>query len=237
MFLKVAGILTVKGSRGTIIEYFGLGVESLSCTGMATICNMGAEIGTTTSLFPFNQHMSDYLHATCRGEIATASKAFAHNLRADEGAEYDQLIEINLSELEPHINRPFTPDLAMPLSKLKTTVIEKHPIETETKTTMAMLEYHQQQLEKAEKRLDETNMVLQEFKEGAIQGKLLEMMRINRKSLDEEDKQEKARLEEKEKRLEEAKKEWEKAVLDWGKKLHEMDTQPGKDFVTWALGT
>ncbi|CAG8715939.1 13789_t:CDS:2 [Cetraspora pellucida] len=121
---KVAGILTVKGGTGAIIEYFGPGVESLSCTGMATVCNMGAEIGATTSLFPFNKRMGDFLRATQRGEIAAYAESFAHNLRADEGAEYDQLIEINLSELEPHINGPFTPDLATPVSKFKDAVTE-----------------------------------------------------------------------------------------------------------------
>ncbi|CAJ0760264.1 262_t:CDS:2 [Entrophospora sp. SA101] len=118
----VAGILTVKGGTGAIVEYFGPGVESLSCTGMATICNMGAEIGATTSLFPFNSRMSDYLRATNRADIAAFSESFAHNLKSDEGANYDHVIEINLSELEPHINGPFTPDLATPLSKFKDTV-------------------------------------------------------------------------------------------------------------------
>ncbi|CAG8487945.1 6226_t:CDS:2 [Ambispora leptoticha] len=122
VILKVAGILTVKGGTGAIVEYFGPGVESLSCTGMATICNMGAEIGATTSLFPFNRRMGDFLRATKRGEIAAYAESFAHNLRADEGAQYDQIIEINLSELEPHVNGPFTPDLATPLSKLKDAV-------------------------------------------------------------------------------------------------------------------
>ncbi|KAL1920040.1 uncharacterized protein VTP21DRAFT_1186 [Calcarisporiella thermophila] len=122
VILKVAGILTVKGGTGAIVEYFGPGVDSISCTGMATICNMGAEIGATTSLFPYNKRMGDYLRATKRPEIAAFSETFAHNLRADEGAEYDQLIEINLSELEPHINGPFTPDLATPLSKFKSAV-------------------------------------------------------------------------------------------------------------------
>lgn len=117
VILKVAGILTVKGGTGAIVEYKGPGVESLSCTGMATICNMGAEIGATTSMFPFNHRMVDYLNATKRGDIANYAKQFAHNLKADEGAEYDQVIEINLSELEPHINGPFTPDLATPISK------------------------------------------------------------------------------------------------------------------------
>ncbi|CAE6461204.1 unnamed protein product [Rhizoctonia solani] len=117
VILKVAGILTVKGGTGAIVEYTGPGVESLSCTGMATICNMGAEIGATTSLFPYNERMGDYLRATKRGNIAEYAKSFQHNLKPDQGAEYDQQIEINLSELEPHINGPFTPDLATPISK------------------------------------------------------------------------------------------------------------------------
>ncbi|KAF9531299.1 aconitase [Crepidotus variabilis] len=118
VILKVAGILTVKGGTGAIVEYLGSGVDSISATGMATICNMGAEIGATTSLFPFNNRMADYLNATKRPDIANYAKQFQHNLKADEGAEYDQVIEINLSELEPHINGPFTPDLATPISKL-----------------------------------------------------------------------------------------------------------------------
>ncbi|KAG6911031.1 hypothetical protein DXG01_005447 [Tephrocybe rancida] len=117
VILKVAGILTVKGGTGAIVEYKGPGVESLSCTGMATICNMGAEIGATTSLFPWNSRMADYLNATKRPEIAKYAESFKHNLAADQGAEYDNHIEINLSELEPHINGPFTPDLATPISK------------------------------------------------------------------------------------------------------------------------
>ncbi|KAI9218964.1 aconitate hydratase-like protein [Blastocladiella britannica] len=119
VILKVAGILTVKGGTGAIVEYFGPGVESLSCTGMATICNMGAEIGATTSVFPYNHRMSDYLRATNRSEIAAHADKFAHNLRADDGAKYDQIVEINLDTLEPHINGPFTPDLATPISQLK----------------------------------------------------------------------------------------------------------------------
>ncbi|KAG8794895.1 Aconitate hydratase mitochondrial [Serendipita sp. 401] len=122
VILKVAGILTVKGGTGAIVEYTGPGVESLSCTGMATICNMGAEIGATTSIFPFNNRMVDYLNATKRPEIAKYAQRFAHNLTPDQGAEYDQVIEINLSELEPHINGPFTPDLATPLSQFKEAV-------------------------------------------------------------------------------------------------------------------
>ena len=122
VILKVAGILTVKGGTGAIIEYKGPGVESLSATGMGTICNMGAEIGATTSVFPFNKSMHNYLNATKRNDIGNFAKTYAAGLREDEGAEYDQLIEINLSELEPHINGPFTPDLATPLSKFASEV-------------------------------------------------------------------------------------------------------------------
>ncbi|KAK6837892.1 hypothetical protein PG989_000995 [Apiospora arundinis] len=117
IILKVAGILTVKGGTGAIVEYHGPGVDTLSATGMGTICNMGAEIGATTSLFPFNDRMYDYLAATKRKDIGDFSRTYAKELREDDGAEYDQLIEINLSELEPHINGPFTPDLATPISK------------------------------------------------------------------------------------------------------------------------
>eukprot|EP00890_Picochlorum_soloecismus_P000019 jgi/Picsp_1/1017/NSC_04501-R1_aconitate mitochondrial-like len=114
---KVAGILTVKGGTGAIVEYFGPGLDNISCTGMGTICNMGAEIGATTSMFPYNARMGDYLRATGRSKIASVADSFAESLRADEGAEYDQIIEINLSELEPQINGPFTPDLAHGLSE------------------------------------------------------------------------------------------------------------------------
>lgn len=122
IILKVAGLLTVKGGTGAIIEYHGPGVQSLSCTGMGTICNMGAEIGATTSLFPFNDRMYDYLKATKRQHIGDFSRAYADGLTEDAGVEYDQLIEINLSELEPHVNGPFTPDLATPISKFKEAV-------------------------------------------------------------------------------------------------------------------
>lgn len=125
VILKVAGILTVKGGTGAIVEYFGPGVQSLSATGMGTICNMGAEIGATTSMFPFNHRMADYLNATKRANIAKYAQQFQHNLQSDEGAEYDQVIEINLSELEPHINGPYTPDLATPLSTFAKTVSDK----------------------------------------------------------------------------------------------------------------
>ena len=94
VILKVAGILTVKGGTGAIVEYTGPGVESLSCTGMATICNMGAEIGATTSMFPFNHRMVDYLNATGRADIGKYAQQFQHNLKADENADYDQMIEI-----------------------------------------------------------------------------------------------------------------------------------------------
>lgn len=119
VILKVADILTVKGGTGAIVEYYGKGVDSISCTGMATICNMGAEIGATTSTFPFNQRMADYLASTGRSAIAGEAKKFQQTvLTADAGAKYDQVIEINLDTLEPHVNGPFTPDLAHPISKL-----------------------------------------------------------------------------------------------------------------------
>jgi aconitate hydratase len=120
--LKVAGILTVKGGTGAIVEYFGPGVETMSCTGMATICNMGAEIGATTSLFPYNKRMYDYLVATGRQNIGEYANVWKRNLVPDEGAKYDQLIEIDLNTLEPYVNGPFTPDLATPLSQFKDAV-------------------------------------------------------------------------------------------------------------------
>ena len=122
IILKVAGILTVKGGTGAIVEYHGPGVNSISSTGMGTICNMGAEIGATTSLFPFNNSMYDYLAATKRRHIGDFARTYAAELKEDEGAEYDELIELNLTELEPHINGPFTPDLATPISKFKDAV-------------------------------------------------------------------------------------------------------------------
>ncbi|GAB4820522.1 hypothetical protein N2152v2_007568 [Parachlorella kessleri] len=114
---KVAGILSVKGGTGAIVEYFGPGVAELSCTGQATICNMGAEIGATTSMFPWSQKQYEYLVATSRENIAKLAKDFSENLKADEGAEYDQVITIDLSTLEPQINGPFTPDLAHGLTE------------------------------------------------------------------------------------------------------------------------
>ncbi|CAJ0941499.1 unnamed protein product, partial [Mesorhabditis belari] len=118
VILKVADILTVKGGTGAIVEYFGPGVDSISATGMATICNMGAEIGATTSVFPYNDSMKKYLEATGRGDIAGQAEKFKHLFVPDEGAHYDQLIEIDLSKLTPHVNGPFTPDLASPIDKL-----------------------------------------------------------------------------------------------------------------------
>jgi aconitate hydratase len=123
VILKVAGILTVKGGTGAIVEYFGDGADSLSATGKATICNMGAEIGATCSLFTYDAKMSDYLKATEREEVAKLADKIKDCLRPDPevyanpGTHYDQLIEINLDELEPHVNGPFTPDLAWPISK------------------------------------------------------------------------------------------------------------------------
>ncbi len=130
VILKVAGILTVKGGTGAIVEYFGEGANSLSCTGKGTICNMGAEIGATTSIFGYDTKMADYLRGTDRADVASLADAVAHHLTGDEEVYanpelyFDQVIEINLSELEPHINGPFTPDLAWPLSKFAAAVKE-----------------------------------------------------------------------------------------------------------------
>lgn len=123
VILKVAGILTVKGGTGAILEYFGEGAKSLSATGKGTICNMGAEIGATTSLFGYDDSMAEYLKTTNRAEVAELANEISAHLTGDDEVYahpekyFDQLIEINLSELEPHINGPFTPDLATPLSK------------------------------------------------------------------------------------------------------------------------
>ena len=125
VILKVAGILTVKGGTGSIVEYFGDGALSLSCTGKGTICNMGAEIGATTSTFAYDDSMERYLRATNRGNVADAANGVREHLTADEEVYenpeqyFDQVIEINLSELEPHINGPFTPDRATPISKMR----------------------------------------------------------------------------------------------------------------------
>ena len=118
VILKVAGILTVKGGTGAIVEYFGDGAKSMSCTGKGTICNMGAEIGATTSTFGYDESMERYLRSTGRDEVADAANAIAEHLTGDDEvyanpeAYFDQVIEINLDELKPHLNGPFTPDLA-----------------------------------------------------------------------------------------------------------------------------
>ena len=112
VILEVARVLTVQGGTGAIVEYIGDGADSISATGKATICNMGAEIGATCSVFGYDQHMSDYLNATGRGDIASAADKVTEHLRADEGAQYDKVIEIDLSQLKPLINGPHTPDLA-----------------------------------------------------------------------------------------------------------------------------
>jgi len=128
VILKVAGILTVKGGTGAIVEYFGEGANSLSCTGKGTICNMGAEIGATTSIFGYDVKMADYLRGTGRADVAELADKVAAHLTGDDEVYanpanyFDQVIEINLSELEPHINGPFTPDLAWPLSKFAAAV-------------------------------------------------------------------------------------------------------------------
>lgn len=123
VILKVAGILTVKGGTGAVVEYFGPGAASISCTGKGTICNMGAEIGATTSIFEYDEAMARYLRSTDRADVAELANSVAAHLRndpevdADPAKYYDQVIEINLDELEPHVNGPFTPDLAWPISK------------------------------------------------------------------------------------------------------------------------
>lgn len=132
VILKVAGILTVKGGTGAIVEYFGEGADAISATGKGTICNMGAEIGATTSIFGFDQKMSAYLRGTGRAVVADMADKMVADLRSDEdvylnpGKYYDQLIEINLSELEPHINGPFTPDAAYGISEFVKIVRERN---------------------------------------------------------------------------------------------------------------
>ncbi|MCX6152205.1 MAG: aconitate hydratase [Ignavibacteriales bacterium] len=132
VILKLAGILTVKGGTGAIIEYFGEGTKSISCTGKGTICNMGAEVGATTSIFPFDEKMANYLMKTDRKDVAEFAGSLKDFLSADPEVEqnpvkfFDKVIEINLSELEPHINGPFTPDLAVPISKMKVAVKENN---------------------------------------------------------------------------------------------------------------
>jgi aconitate hydratase len=128
----VAGILTVKGGTDAIVEYFGEGADALSATGKGTICNMGAEIGATTSIFAYDDKIKEYLEATGRADIAAEAEKVKEHLRPDAEVYaspekyYDQVIEINLSELEPHVNGPFTPDLAWPLSKFAQAVKENN---------------------------------------------------------------------------------------------------------------
>ncbi len=130
VILTVAGILTVKGGTGAVVEYFGEGATSMSCTGKGTICNMGAEIGATTSTFGYDESMERYLKATHRADVAELANGIKEHLTADPEVYanpdkyFDQVIEINLSELEPHVNGPFTPDLATPISKLKEEAIK-----------------------------------------------------------------------------------------------------------------
>ena len=130
VILKVSGILTVKGGTGAIIEYFGEGAENISCTGKGTICNMGAEVGATTSVFGYDQKMAAYLGSTDRTEIANLANGIAEHLNGDAevyanpAAYFDQVIEINLTELEPYVNGPFSPDLAWPISKFAAAVRE-----------------------------------------------------------------------------------------------------------------
>lgn len=125
VILKVAGILTVKGGTGAIVEYFGPGAKSLSCTGKGTICNMGAEIGATTSTFGYDESMDRYLRSTGRPEVADLANQIKEHLTGDDEVYanpeqyFDQVIEINLSELEPHLNGPFSPDIATPISKMR----------------------------------------------------------------------------------------------------------------------
>lgn len=131
VILKLLGMLTVKGGTGSIIEYFGDGCATLSCTGKATICNMGAELGATSSVFAYDEKMKSYLIATGRKDVADAVQPAASLLRADDDVTvnperyYDKVVEINLSSLEPQVNGPFTPDLATPVSKMKQTAREK----------------------------------------------------------------------------------------------------------------
>jgi len=138
VILKLAGILTVKGGTGAIIEYFGEGADKISCTGKGTICNMGAEIGATTSIFSFDTKMGDYLRSTGREELALLAENHKESLKADSeiyinpDKYFDQVIEINLSTLEPHLNGPFTPDRATPISQMAK-IAEKNNWPTEVK--------------------------------------------------------------------------------------------------------
>ena len=128
MILKLAGILTVSGGTNAVVEYFGPGAASISATGKATICNMGAELGATTSMFPYDERMAIYLRATGRDELAALADAHRHLLTADAEVEasperyFDRVVEIDLSTLEPHVVGPHTPDLARPISEMAAAV-------------------------------------------------------------------------------------------------------------------
>lgn len=132
IILKLAGILTVKGGTGAIVEYFGDGTKSISCTGKATICNMGAEIGATCSIFPYDEKMENYLIKTDRKDVAELANNYSKHLVADEDVAlnpekyFDKIIEINLDELKPHLNGPFSPDLAWPLQDMKKAAAENN---------------------------------------------------------------------------------------------------------------
>ena len=132
VILKLAGMLTVKGGTNAVIEYFGPGTENLSCTGKATICNMGAEVGATSSVFPFGVHIAEYLMATGRTEVAALASGVSAELRADDAVQahpeqfYDEVYHIDLSKLEPYINGPFTPDAACPLGGMKDRQAQEH---------------------------------------------------------------------------------------------------------------
>ena len=132
VILKLAGLLTVKGGTNAILEYFGPGTENLSCTGKATICNMGAEVGATSSVFPYGVHIAEYLMATGRKEVAAMASAICSELRADDAVIahpeqfYDEVVQINLCELEPYINGPYTPDAACALSGMKDRQAREH---------------------------------------------------------------------------------------------------------------
>src|SRR5439155_5130700 len=131
VILKLAGLLTVAGGTGAIIEYFGPGTHSISCTGKGTITNMGAELGATTSIFPFDERMSKYLRATKRGDIAELAEQYAEGLVADPDVEknpdkyFDQIVEIDLDTLEPYVVGPHSPDLARPISEFAAEIKEK----------------------------------------------------------------------------------------------------------------
>src|SRR5690606_36645413 len=138
VILKVAGILTVKGGSGAIVEYFGEGAKSLSCTDKGTICNMGAEIGATSSTFGYDERMERYLRAIGRAEVADMANSIKDHLTgdadvyADPEKYFDQVIEVDLNTLEPHLNGPFTPDLATPIGKMREVALENGwPLEVE----------------------------------------------------------------------------------------------------------